>query len=164
MAPASLKVFLRSQEAGAAVGNAVCNLLLGWILHRDMAPVPVAGPGGILVDTAITSVLASAIITLLAAPAVRKAWKAAPPGAAVDVTAPPALLRLPRSPGLLGLTLGAGMAVAWVALLATSFRLLGLSAVPAAWFLALKAAYTGALGFLVARWAVMRLLVVHDRG
>ena len=57
---ASVRSYIRSTGMGAAVPNMVINPAIAWLLNRQMEFVPLTGDGGMIVDTAITSVVSDA--------------------------------------------------------------------------------------------------------
>ena len=149
--------FVRSKATGAAIGNATCNPLAAWLMNRAMAP---EGLWSMLLDTAITSIVASILIGLFTASSVRKARETSQQPSPPVVAPPRWLLRLPHQPWRLGLTLGSGIALGLVALIAAAFAIFSIREVSAPAFLIFKAAYTGALGYSVARWVAIRQLDV----
>ncbi len=155
MTPHPSSAFIRSKAVGAAIGNAICNPLAAWLLNREMAPV---GMGSMLADTAITSILASLLIALFTASSVRKARNASLHPSPPEIAPPPWLLRLPHEPWRLGVALGCGIALGLVALITAAFPILSIREISAPAFLSFKAAYTGVLGYYVARWVAIQQL------
>ncbi|HPA17193.1 MAG TPA: hypothetical protein PLU30_05565 [Verrucomicrobiae bacterium] len=156
-----LSTFIRVQGIGAAAGNMVCNPLLAWLMNRETQAVTLFGPRGIVLDTAITSVISTMAVTMVVAFGTRREQNAG----RLEVPAGGSriggwLARLPRPPWALGLVLGAGVALVLVALVLAIFTLLGNPAVPFTAFLVVKAAYTGALGYVVSRWVILRQLLL----
>ncbi|MFZ0835391.1 MAG: hypothetical protein WAM92_20425 [Mycobacterium sp.] len=76
----------------------------------------------------------------------------------VNPSAPGWLARMTGRAWLLGLIFGA---VAAAAAVAASWLLdiAGVSTVPLGWLMTVKAVYSGVLGFVVARWVILRQLV-----
>jgi hypothetical protein len=152
--------YMRTQGIMCAVINMVLNPLVAWLGHRQMDFVPLWGGNGMLVDTAVTSVVLSLLVTLFMTAGVRQALQAGrftvgdslPPGAR-------RLAPLPRRAWPLGLLLGLGLACILTPLTFGLFWGLGLSGLPFAGFALFKALYTGPLGYAVTRWVILRQLL-----
>lgn len=157
--PQSVKSYIRTQEIGPVIGNILCNSLLAWLGNRKMESVTLFGDHSIVIDTIITSVIASLLVTLFASSGVYRDLKAGRIEIPVNIPRTKSILfRLPRNPWSLGLILGAGIAVVLVALTLAVFRLFNIPGITFREFLAFKVVYTGLLGFVVARWTILRQL------
>lgn len=142
--------------------NAVLNPAVAWFGNRQMAFVPLAGDNGIAVDTAVTSIVLSLLVSLFVTPAVRRALGAGQ--LAVDETVSRegrVLAHLPVQAWSAGLLIGIVAAVILTPLIFRVFHLLGAAGLPFAAFVLLKAVYTPALGYLVTRWVILRQVMVH---
>ncbi len=156
----SISAYIRSQGIGAAVPNLVINPAIAWAMKRRMELVPLTGDNSVLVDTAITSVVLTLIVTMFVASATRRDVEAGRVTAPESFTGPGLLSMLPRRGWALGLTLGIGAAVVLTSLTFGVFRLIGLTELPFLGFALFKAVYTPLLAFIVACLAVLRQLVV----
>ncbi len=157
--PQSIKTYLRTQEIGPVIGNMICNPLLAWLGNRDMEGVALFGDHGLIIDTAITSIVASLLVTLFAVSGVRRDLKAGRIAVPEEMARPKSLLvRLPQNAWAFGLAIGVGIALVLGSLTLAVFHLFTVSEVPFKAFLVIKVAYTGLLGLGVARWAILRQL------
>ena len=143
--------YVRVQATVAGVVNFVLNPAIDWLTSRHKAPQPVWALDGLVVNFVITSLILSTLVGLFVSLGARSLDDD-------DTAKPRSWLRgLPRRGWLAGLALGAGAAVvviaaSWVAHVA---GVMALSLVP---LLAVKAVYCGLLGFLVARWVILRTM------
>lgn len=151
--------YVRQQRAMVAIINVLLNAPLAWLTHRGTHFVPLSGSGGMVLDAAVTSLVLSLLVALFMTRAVRQELQA---GRLSDIDEEARgahlLSRLPVHAWPLGLLLGVSMALV-TALALGGLHALGLAGLPFAGFVAFKAAYAGLLGFLVARWAIVRQLV-----
>lgn len=147
--------YVRNQAVAAGLVNAVLNPFIEWVLNRSKGFQPFWGAGSVAVNLAVTSVILSCLVALFSARGVRHELAlgrvAALPGSAL-------LGRLPGRAGWLGLAAGigagaAGLAVFWM------LAVTGVSGMPFWGLLVLKAGYCGVLGYLVARWTILRILM-----
>jgi hypothetical protein len=147
--------YIRKEATGAAVANGVVNALVAWTINRDMALVPFAVG---IVDIALTSVIVSFLVALFAAHGLRRKFRA---GQLTTEGGPVRMGRLPRHlpsrAPLLGLALGASAALI-VAVAFGILNALGVAGLSFRAYLAFKAVYCGCLGFVAARWAMLRQL------
>ncbi len=152
-----VKSYIRTQGVACAVINAVLNPVIAWLGNRQMAFVPLLGDNSILVDTAVTSIVLSLLVSLFVTPAVRRELRA---GQLAESDAVPwerrVLLHLPVQAWSVGLLIGIIAAVILTPLILGMFRIVGSSGLPFAGFVLLKAVYTPALGYLVTRWVILR--------
>jgi hypothetical protein len=143
--------YVRTQAAVAGLINAVVNPVIDWFSARHMG-LRNRGADGLVVNFVITSLLLSTLVGLLSALGARRL---------VDdgTVTPRRWLRrlLPPRGWLAGLMLGAGAAVV---VIAASWLLhaAGVTTSSLAGLMTVKAVYCGLLGFLVARWVIMRVL------
>jgi hypothetical protein len=147
--------YVRSQAIGAALVNAVLNPVIEWVLNRAKGFQPLWGDDGVVVNMAITSVILSVLVALFAARGVRH--EVAIGRLTEDRTVRHPLRWLPRRAGWIGLLFGVVAAVA-VALVCWLLARAGVNGLSFAGLLILKALYCGALGFVVARCTIVRLL------
>ncbi|MHB9074573.1 MAG: hypothetical protein ACYC6G_13725 [Desulfobaccales bacterium] len=152
--------FIRTQGFICAVINMVLNPVVAWLLNRQMDFTPLMGGGGIIVDTAITSIVLSLLVALFTASGVRKALQSGQ----IQITegSPRAgrlLSHLPKKAWALGLLLGLGIACVLTPLTFGLFHALGFPGLPFAGFALFKAIYTPLLGFVVTRWVILRQLL-----
>lgn len=152
--------YVRRQSRIAGLVNVVLNPLLAWLAYRRVDFLPLWAGRGVVVDLAVTSVILSLLVALFMTNGLRRdlgAGRVVPP--ADGPRAGPVLARLPGGAWSLGLLLGvtaAGVAVAACGLL----HALGESGVPLSVYLLAKAVYCGVLGYVVARWVLLRRLPV----
>ena len=156
-----LQTYIRSQGVACAVINAVLNPAMAWLGNRQMAFMPLSGDNGIAVDTAITSIVLSLLVSLFVTPAVRRELNA---GQLTVSEAVPwegrVLSHLPVQAWAVGLLIGIVAAVILTPLVLGVFHIVGASGLSFAAFALLKAVYTPALGYLVTRWVVLRQVMV----
>ncbi|KOS53668.1 hypothetical protein [Rhodococcus rhodochrous] len=148
--------YVRKQAVVTGLVNVVVNPLLAWAGKRGTSFVPLWSADGIVVDIALTAIILSVLVAWFSAAGVRRALRAGLDAA----DAPRAgrwLARLPSGASALGLSLGVAAAVVSVVVIWV-LHLLGVSGLSTGWFLVLKAVYGGVLGYLVARWVIVRQL------
>jgi hypothetical protein len=151
-----IKSYIRSQGIGAAVGNMLLNPAFAWLGNRELAFTPLTGGSSIIVDTAVTSVIMSLVVTLFVASGTRREIAA---GRIVNYDGFSQglglLSWLPRKGWALGLAIGVGAALVITPLIFILFRLLGLAGLPFVGFALFKAVWTPLVAFVVARWVVL---------
>jgi hypothetical protein len=151
----TVSMYIRSQGIAAAVFNMVLNPAFAWLGNRKMAFVGLWGDGNILLDTFLTSMIVSLLVTLFTAAGVGRELKkhrlSTIPGSSV-------LNRLPPKPFALGLVIGACAELVLFPVTMGLFCFLGLSGLSFAQFVLFKIIYTGPLGFFVARLVILRFL------
>lgn len=152
--------YIRTQGITCAVINTVLNPVVAWLGNRQMDFVPLWGGNSIVVDTAVTSVVLSLLVTLFITSGVRQALHAGRVTASDGFPQAGRLLsHLPSRAWPLGLLLGLGIACILTPFTFGLFHALGFSGLPFAGFALFKAIYTGPLGFVVTRWAILRQLL-----
>lgn len=159
----SMTSYVRRQATIAAIFNVVLNPLIAWLGHRGTASLPLGGSNGIAVDLAVTSLVLSLLVALFMTRGLREQLEA---GHVTTSDGAPRvegwLARLPGRGWVLGLLLGGAAAV--VAVVACGLLVLvGVSEVSLGAYLVLKALYCGLLGYLVARWVLLRQVLDASR-
>ncbi len=163
--PQSLSAYLHTQGIGAAIGNVLVNPLLAWLSNRKMEALTLFGDHSIIFDTTATAVIASLLVTLFVSSGVQRDLKTGRIAISADIPYTKGILaHLPRGAGILGLTIGVAIAAVIVPLTVAVFRLFNITEMPFKGFLVTKAAYTGLLGFVVARCVILRKLVPNQEG
>ncbi len=160
----SIETYIKIQGIGPVIGNMILNPFLSWLGTREMENATLFGAHSIIIDTAITSIVASLLVTLFTASGVRRDLKArriAVPESIARTKSP--LFRLPRKSWTLGLVLGVGIAVVLVSLTLAVFHLFNIIEISFQSFMVIKAMYTGLLGLLVTRWVILRELAPNRR-
>ncbi len=159
----SVRSYIHSQGVACAVINAVLNPAIAWLGNRQMAFVPLSGDNGIVVDTAVTSIVLSLLVSLFVTPAAHRELRAGQlTGTETVFRETDVLARLPSRAWSLGLLIGLVAAAVITPLMFATFRVLGSAGLSFAGFVTLKAVYTAALGFAVTRWVILRQ-VLHCR-
>lgn len=145
----TVRRYVRMQATGAGAVNFVVNPAIEWLSSRHRAPQPVWGFDGLVLNFVITSLILSTLVGLFVSLGARSLDDDG------TVSPRPWLRRLSRHGWLAGLALGA---VAAVAAIAASWmaHAAGVTTVSLPSLLAVKAVYCGLLGFLVARWVILR--------
>jgi hypothetical protein len=138
----------------------VINPAIALVTNRQMDFVPLTGDGGMVTDTAITSLVLTLIVTLFIASGTRRDMEAGRITGSEGFPRSGGLLSwLPSQGWALGLIIGVGAALVIAPLTFWFFRLLGVAGLPFAGFALFKAVYTPLLAFVVARWVVLRQLL-----
>ena len=148
--------FIRKTGVTTGICNLVLNPFFAWLSNMDRADVPL---GSIAVDTAITCVLMSLLVTLFTSADTRRALKAGT--LARDGQPPQAgklLCRLPERPWKLGVLLGLAFAAVVTPCLVGLFSVSGINSLSFFAFAAFKAVYTPPVAYAVARWVILRHL------
>ncbi len=149
--------FIRKTGVTAGIFNLVLNPFFAWLGNMEMADVPLAGAAA--VDTAITCMAMSLLVTLFISADTRRALKIGSLETAQSLPRPGRLLcRLPGRPWQLGLLLGLVAAAVVTPCLVGFFSALGVVSFPFSAFALLKAVYTPLVAYAVARWAILRQL------
>jgi hypothetical protein len=157
MSATACSSYIRTQAVIAAIVNAVLNPALAWLLNPARRHVPL---DGIIVDTAITTMVLSLLVALCVTATVRGDIKAGRVSAMVSTSWIARLLeRLPTRAWRLGLLLGLAIAAVWVPLVYGVLRAVSPAGLSFAAFALGKAAYTAGLGFVVTRWVLQRQLL-----
>lgn len=148
--------FIRKTGVTAGVFNLVLNPLFSWIGNLEMADVPLSG---VAVDTSITCLVMTLLVTMFTCADTRRALKA---GNLETAGLPPRsgglLRRLPVRSWKLGLLLGLAAAVVVTPFLTGLFSTLGVASFSFFAFALLKAVYTPLMAYAVARWTILRQL------
>lgn len=156
MSPA-IASYIRKTGLVAAMANVVINPALAWLLNRNMAGMT---PNSVVMDTAVTSVVLSLVVSLCVTSGVRRDLQA---GRLTITDASPCagflLSRLPRQGRTLGLVLGVGVAVVLALLTFWLLHLFGLNELSFPAFALFKVTYTAPLAYVVARWVILRQLL-----
>ena len=148
--------FIRKTGVTAGIFNLVLNPFFAWLGNMERADVPL---GSIAVDTVITCVVMSLLVSLFTAADTRRALEAGSLGTAgLSLQAGSPLRRLPSRPWKLGLLLGLAFALAVTPCLLGFFALTGVGALSFPAFALLKAVYTPPVAYVVARWVILRRL------
>jgi hypothetical protein len=151
--------YIRTQGIICAAINAALNPMVAWIAYRQLDFVPLWGRNSIVVDTAVTSVVLTLLVTLFTTSVLRQALQTGRVRATGGFPRAGRLLsQLPRRAWSLGLLLGLGIACVLTPLTFGLFKALGFSGLPLSGFALFKAIYTGPLGFVVTRWVILRQL------
>ena len=149
--------FIRKTGVTAGIFNFVINPFFTWVSNREMADVPMAG--AVAVDTAITCMVMSLLVTLFISADTRRALKAG----ALETAGPTPqagglLRRLPGRPWPLGLFFGLAAAIVVTPCLVVFFSALGVTSFSFLAFALLKAVYTPFVAYAIARWVILRQL------
>jgi hypothetical protein len=155
-----VRSYIHAQGVACAVINAVLNPAIAWLGNRGMAFVPLSGDNSIIVDTAVTCIVLSLLVSLFITPAARREFRAGRLTASDTVFAESGVLaHLPSTAWSFGLLMGVVAAAVITPLTFAAFRLLGSTGLSFAGFIVLKAVYTAALGYAVTRWVILRQML-----
>jgi multidrug efflux pump subunit AcrB len=155
-----VRSYIHAQGMACAVINAVLNPTIAWLGNRRMAFVPLSGGNGITVDTAVTSIVLSLLVSLFVTPAAHREFRAGRLTTSDTVFSESGVLaHLPSKAWSFGLLIGVVAAAVIAPLMSGTFRVLGLHGLSFAGFAILKAVYTAALGFIVTRWVILRQML-----
>lgn len=162
MSQATTASFIRKTGIIAAIFNIVLNPFFAWLSNMGMAEVPLAAGGGLAMDTALTCLIMSFLISLFVSADTRRALKT---GQLIVANGQPAcagglLCRLPGRPWLFGLLVGLGAAIVVTPFMVGLFYLLGVESFSFIAFALFKAIYTPLLAYVVARWVILRKLAL----
>jgi len=156
----SVRSYIHTQGVACAIINAVLNPAIAWLGNRRMAFVPLTGGNSIIVDTAVTCIVLSLLVSLFVTPPARQKFRAD------RLTANDAVFReggvlahLPSKAWSFGLLMGVVAAAVITPLMFAVFRVLGSAGLSFAGFVILKGAYTAALGFVFTRWVILRQML-----
>jgi hypothetical protein len=156
----SVRSYIRAQGVACAVINAMLNPAITWLGNRRMAFVPLSGDNSIIVDTAVTSIVLSLLVSLFVTPAARREFRAGRLTGTDTVFGESGVLaNLPSKAWSFGLLMGVVAAAVITPLMFATFRVLGSAGLSFAGFAILKAVYTAALGFAVTRWVIVRQML-----
>ena len=156
----SVRSYIRAQGAVCAVINAVLNPALAWLGNRRMAFVPLSGGNSIVVDTAVTSIVLSLLVSLFVTPTARREFGAGRlTGNDTAFRKSGVLAHCSSGAWSFGLLMGVVAAAVITPLLFATFYVLGSAGLSFGRFIILKALYTAALGFAVTRWVILRQML-----
>ena len=149
--------FIRKAGLMAGSCNIVLNSIFSWLGNMSRADVQ---QGSAAVDTVITSMVMSLLMTLFISADTKRALKAGTIALSVPDHGTGRLLRrLPARPWKLGLLLGLGVALVLTSCMMGIFFLFGVTALSFFAFLSIKVVYSMLLGYAVARWVILRQLI-----
>jgi hypothetical protein len=153
----SVRSYIRAQGASSAVINAVLNPAISWLGNRQMNFVPLSG---IAVDTLITCIVMSLLVSLFVTPPAQRQFGAGRlTGSNADVVGSGILAHFPTKAWSLGLLIGIIVAAIVTPLMFAAFRMFGSPGLSFVGFIILKALYTAVLGFVVTRWVILRQML-----
>lgn len=151
----SLESFIRKTGVTAGIFNLVLNPFFAWLGNMEMADVPLAGAAA--VDTAVTCMVMSLLVTLFVSADTRRGLKAGNLETSESPLRAGRLLRhLPVRPWKLGLLLGLAVAAVVTLCLLGLFSALGVVSFSFFAFALLKAVYTPFVAYAAARWVILR--------
>lgn len=151
----SIDSYIHKQALTAAVINMVVNPLLAFLINRNVESVALSG---ILVDTIITSIVMTWLVTVFSAADINRQLRA---GRFKNEDLPrpgPVLSRLPRRGVLLGTVLFICTVLIMVTLTVSVFSLFGITELSVDKLALFKVIYTGPVAYIVARLAIIRQL------
>jgi len=153
--PGSIDSYIHKQALAAALINMAVNPLLAFLINRNVDTVALSG---ILVDTIITSIVMTWLVTVFSAADINRQLRA---GRFKDENLPqPGLIlsRLPRRGVLLGTVLFIFTVLIMVTLTVSMFSLFGITELSVDRLALFKAVYTGPIAYFVAVLAIIRQL------
>lgn len=151
----SIDSYIHKQALIAALINMVVNPLLVFLINRNAESVALSG---ILVDTIITSIVMTWLVTVFSAADINRQLRT---GRFKDENLPrpgPLLSRLPRRGILLGTVLFICAVLIMITLTVSVFSLLGITELSVDRLALFKVVYTGPVAYIVARLAIIRQL------
>ncbi len=159
MAAQPVGAYIRTQGVIAAILNAALNPAVSRLLNRGMEPVTLCAERGVLVDTFVTPVVLSLLVSLFVSAGVRRdLGKGRVEGVVRPSQETRLLARLPRAAWAMGAAIGCCAAPLAAGALICAFLLSGAAEIPFGRFALFKAAYTGALGYAATRWVILAVL------
>lgn len=154
--------FIRKTGVIAGIFNLVLNPFFAWLSNLSMADVPLPSAA---IDTAITCVVMSFLVTLFISADTRRALKAGALETTERLSREDRLLGyLSCSSWKLGLLLGIGVALVVTPCLIGFFALFDVTSFSFFEFALLKAIYTPIVAYAVARWVILQQLSLRDFG
>lgn len=156
MTAVSTTSYVRVQATVAGLVNVVVNPAIDWFSSRHKGSQPLWAPDGLVINFVSTSLILSVLVAVFTGFGARHEQRTG--RLEGSASAPRWLARLTPRPWLLGLIFGAAAAAlavraSWV------LHIAGVSTVSLGWLMAVKAVYCGVLGFVVARWVILRELI-----
>ena len=149
--------FIRKTGVTAGIFNLVLNPFFAWLGNMEMTDVPLAD--AVAVDTAITCMVMSLLVTLFISADTRRAIRAGSlETTGMSLRGKSLLRHLPVRPWKLGLLLGLVVAAVVTPCLVGLLRSFGVASFSFFAFAALKAVYTPFVAYAVARWVILRQL------
>ncbi|HII02146.1 TPA: hypothetical protein HA351_11045 [Methanosarcinaceae archaeon] len=151
----SIDSYIQKQALAAALINMVVNPLLAFLINRNVDTVALSG---ILVDTIITSIVMTWLVTVFSAADINRQLRA---GHFKDENLPqpgPILSRLSRRGALLGTVLFSCTVLIMVTLTVSMFSLFGIAELSVDRLALFKVIYTGPIAYVVAVLAIIRQL------
>lgn len=151
----SIYSYIHKQALTAALINMVVNPLLAFLINKNTESVALSG---ILVDTIITSIVMTWLVTVFSAADINRQLRA---GRFENENLPrpgPVLSRLPRRGVLLGTVLFICTILIMITLTVSAFSLFGITELSVDKLALFKVIYTGPVAYIVARLAIIRQL------
>lgn len=151
----SIDLYIHKQALAAALINMVVNPILAFLINRNVESVALSG---IIVDTIITSIVMTWLVTVFSAADINRQLRA---GRFKNENLPnpgPVLSRLPRKGSLLGAVLFICTVLVMVTLTVSLFSLLDITELSVDRLALFKVIYTGPVAYVVARLAIIRQL------
>jgi len=151
----SIDSYIHKQALSTALINMVVNPLLAFLINRNVDSVALPG---ILIDTIITSIVMTWLVTVFSTADINRQLRA---GHFKNENLPhpgPILLRLPRQGILLGAVLFICTILIMVTLTISMFSLFGITELSVEKLALFKTIYTGPVAYAVAHLAIIRQL------
>lgn len=151
----SIDSYIHKQALAAALINMVVNPVLAFLINRNTESVALSG---ILVDTIITSIVMTWLVTVFSAADINRQLRA---GRFKNEKLPgsgPLLSRFPRKGALLGTVLFICVVLIMAALTVSVFSLFDITELSVDKLALFKIIYTGPVAYVVARLAIIRQL------
>ncbi len=151
----SIDSYIHKQALAAALINMVVNPLLAFYINRSVDSVALSG---IIIDTIITSIVMTWLVTVFSAADINRQLHA---GRFKNENLPhpgPVLSRLPRRGVLLGTVLFIFTVLIMMILTISISSLFGIKELSAEKLALFKLIYTGPVAYFVARMAILRQL------
>ena len=151
----SIDSYIHKQALAAALINMVVNPVLAFLINRNTESIALSG---ILVDTIITSIVMTWLVTVFSAADINRQLRA---GRFKNEKLPgpgPLLSRFPRKGALLGTVLFICVVLLMAALTVSVFSLFDITELSVNKLALFKIIYTGPVAYVVARLAIIRQL------
>lgn len=147
--------YIHKQALTAALINMVVNPLLAFFINRNVDSIALSG---IVIDTIITSIVMTWLVTVFSAADINRQLRAGNFKNENLLHPGPILSQLPRQGILLGTVLFIYTVLVIVTLAISLFSLLGITELSVDKFALFKVIYTGPTAYVVARLAIIRQL------